>query len=608
MTIPKKSLLRWSLFLASMAGLTISAVVFVMAGHLAQKDAVHRFEQDATFCLSSAAELLERYHASVKTLKLLFECSEEVSRDEFRGFTQPLLQNKEGIKAICWIPRVAASEKSRYEIQARCDGLEQYQIRRSASPDSRLRPITAPYFFPLYYQQPYRGNEHTMGQDIAQDTVLSLALEECLRDDTVVSIAERGFFDPEGRRSYLVFLKPVYVNGALTATLKHRIDNLLGFVAGVYDVDNGLSQAIERHQEKLVLRMIGPGRATFGASGNRENGFGKNVLTLRRDVLIGNSSLTLEASSLKDYRGRFYGWIAWALPACSLGLTALLILYLISLYQRHEQTEQIVLSRTAELAAEKERSDKLARRAEMANQAKSEFLANMSHEIRTPMNSIIGFADLLIDEELSEEQLDFVHTIRDSGQTLLAIINDILDFSKVEAGRLEIEVVDCGVEELMGHIEDLLKPTAERKQLEFAVFCNDQTPKTIQTDPVRIKQCIVNLVNNAIKFTERGHVYVNVSMEQDESGDWVRFDIEDTGIGIPKDRQEAIFEAFIQADGTTTRRFGGTGLGLTITRKLVELLGGTLSLHSEVGRGTVFTLRIPLAGAGCYSVTERRTQ
>ena len=140
-----------------------------------------------------------------------------------------------------------------------------------------------------------------------------------------------------------------------------------------------------------------------------------------------------------------------------------------------------------------------------------------------------------------------------------------------------------------------------------SVFYTEHLPKTIQTDPVRIKQCIVNLVNNAIKFTERGHVYVNVSMEQDESGDWVRFDIEDTGIGIPKDRQEAIFEAFIQVDGTTTRRFGGTGLGLTITRKLITLLGGTLCLHSEVDRGTVFTLRIPLAGASRTQAKDCQT-
>ena len=608
MKLQKKNLFRFGLFLTALAGLTISVLVFVLAKHLAQRDAFYRFEQDAMICISAAAEQLERYQAGVETLTLFYECSDEVSRDEFRGFTQPLLQYEEGIKAICWIPKVAASHKSQYEIQARCDGLEQFQIRRTKAPESRLWPTADSPYFPLYYQQPYRGNEHTMGLDIAQDKTLNAAVEDSIQGDTIVSVVEQGFFDPHGRSQYLVFLEPVYAKGAVTATLKNRTENLLGLIAGVYDVEKGLSRAIHGRQDAIALRMIGADGVVFGFSGDRANGFGKTMQTQTRNISLGNSKWILEADSLKDYRSRFHRCIVWVFPACSMGLTALLVLYLAGLYHRHEKTEKMVLSRTAELAAEKERSDKLALRAEMANQAKSEFLANMSHEIRTPMNSILGFADLLAEDTLSDEQLEFVHTIRDSGRTLLAIINDILDFSKIEAGRLEVEVVDCGVEELMHRIEGLLKPSAARKRLEFAIFCSAQTPKIIKTDPVRIRQCIVNLVNNAIKFTEAGHVYVNVSTEQDETCEWVRFDVEDTGIGIPKDRQESIFEAFIQADGTTTRRFGGTGLGLTITRKLVELLGGSLSLHSEVGRGTVFTMRIPLAGAGCYSAKDCRTQ
>jgi len=228
----------------------------------------------------------------------------------------------------------------------------------------------------------------------------------------------------------------------------------------------------------------------------------------------------------------------------------------------------------------------------------------MSHEIRTPMNSIIGFADLLAEESMKGEQLEFVNTIRDSSRMLLSLINDILDFSKIEAGRLDVEDVDCNVKELLGRTEVLLRSLAEKKGLKFGIFYSEHLPKFFKTDPVRIKQCIVNLVNNAIKFTETGHVYVNVSAEQDQARSWIRFDIEDTGIGIPEDRQEAIFEAFTQADGTTTRRFGGTGLGLTITRKLIELLGGELSLHSEVGRGTVFTLRVPTHRISMYSSSK----
>jgi signal transduction histidine kinase len=261
---------------------------------------------------------------------------------------------------------------------------------------------------------------------------------------------------------------------------------------------------------------------------------------------------------------------------------------------RRRLAEQELIETNHDLEITTCRAKELAAKAEAATIAKSQFLANMSHEIRTPMNSIIGFSDLLAQETLSQEQLDYVHMVSKNGRMLLTLINDILDFSKIEASHLDIESVDFDVEELLRSMEGLLKPEAERKQLEFAVFYSEQLPKYINTDPMRIRQCVLNLVNNAIKFTESGHVYINVSAERDKDRDWVRFDIEDTGIGIPQDRQEAVFEAFTQADGSTTRRFGGTGLGLTITRKLAELLGGDLSLHSEVGRGTVFTLRIPL--------------
>ena len=592
---------RYSFFAMGLAGLTISVLVFIVSHHLTQKDAAYRFEQDAAVCISNAAELLEQYEAGVRMLKLFMECSDDVTRDDFRGFTLPLLQCKEGIRAICWVPKVETSQKDRFEMLARCDGLEQFQIQRVGIHDRREWPIVQSHYFPVYYQQPYRGNESLMGLDLTQDKSLAAAFEKTVRKNMIMSFVDRGFLNPQKGRMTMVFLGPVYSNGALTATIENRRDNLLGFVLGLYDVEEGLRKVIDGHQDRIFLSMSGPEGIFIDLSDSGEDYSGKQPLTLLRTVTIGRSEWVLEAVARKDYRGRFHLWATWVLPACCMGLTTLMILYLISLYQRNEKTEQMVLSRTAELAAEKERSDSLAQRAEQANHAKSEFLANMSHEIRTPMNSIIGFADLLAEETLQGEQLEFVNTIRDSGRMLLSLINDILDFSKIEAGRLDVEDVDCDVKELLGRTEVLLKASAEKKGLKFGIFYSDHLPKYFKTDPIRIKQCIVNLVNNAIKFTETGHVYVNVSTEQDQARSWIRFDIEDTGIGIPKDRQEAIFEAFTQADGTTTRRFGGTGLGLTITRKLIELLGGKLSLHSEVGRGTVFTLRIPAHRIPVYS-------
>ncbi len=232
-------------------------------------------------------------------------------------------------------------------------------------------------------------------------------------------------------------------------------------------------------------------------------------------------------------------------------------------------------------------------KAEVATVVKSEFLANMSHEIRTPMSAIMGFGELLLEEELTDQQRDYVNTICNSSMHLRQVIDDILDFSKIEAGKLEVELEECSLRDLFAIIESMVHPLTTGKDLEFEIRENSGLPANIRTDQARVQQCLINLVNNAIKFTEKGHVYVNVSLEDKDNQPYIRFDIEDTGIGIPPERQEKIFESFSQADGSTSRKYGGTGLGLTITKQLAELLGGELTLTSEEGKGSVFSIVIP---------------
>jgi PAS domain S-box-containing protein len=254
------------------------------------------------------------------------------------------------------------------------------------------------------------------------------------------------------------------------------------------------------------------------------------------------------------------------------------------------EVEQV--NRRLEWSAQEARN--MAEQAIAASHAKSTFLANMSHEIRTPMNSIIGFGDILADENLSDEQKEYVNAIRNSGNHLMSLINDILDFSRIEAGKLEVHPAECSVRQVLEEVDQLLHPLASAKGLKFRVIESEFLPSSIYTDPSRLKQCLINLANNAIKFTETGHVFIRVSVECDQPTlPSVRFDVEDTGIGIEAEKQQKVFESFAQVDNSDTRKHQGTGLGLTITRQLAQLLGGSVTLSSKPGEGSTFTLKIP---------------
>jgi len=302
----------------------------------------------------------------------------------------------------------------------------------------------------------------------------------------------------------------------------------------------------------------------------------------------------------------YRAWWAYAIYALIAGGSVLLFIRLrtSALQKQKDLLERTVAERTTELSRAKDR-------AEHSELVKQQFLANLSHEIRTPMNAIMGMTGILKRNDHLPDQEKYLNAVAQSSENLLVILNDILDLSKLEAGKIDPEKVPFEPRQVIGNVRDILRYKAEEKAIRMSIDCADDVPKTLMGDPTRLNQIVLNLAGNAIKFTEHGSVTIRVQRSIDPLGrhDWIGLVINviDTGIGIPQDRLDKIFEEFIQAYSDTTRKYGGTGLGLTISKRLAEMQGGSITVKSEQGKGSTFTLSIPYAVAKSSAARQPTT-
>jgi two-component system, sensor histidine kinase and response regulator len=373
--------------------------------------------------------------------------------------------------------------------------------------------------------------------------------------------------------------------------------------------------------EKLALAAFRNGQPEVVSITRQGSGYS---LRLMRPLAAGKACLQCHAA--QGFRsGNIIGGLSIRLPmdiyrsserhqllALSIGHALFWLLGLVSIrlgtrkIRRSRETLEMLLEHTEQLnrvlAEETDRANALADKARKASAAKSEFLANMSHEIRTPMNAIIGMAELLNETDLTSRQRHYVSMFQSAGENLLNIINDILDISKVEAGHLELEQTGFNLSELVVSTCDIISERAMNKGIEFRITNGKDLPEYVIGDPARIRQVLVNLVGNAIKFTKKGSITVKFELVETRPGDFttdpptavVRFSVIDTGIGIPENKIPIIFDNFTQSSSSTTREYGGTGLGLAISKRLVTLMGGEISVTSREGEGSCFTFTVPL--------------
>jgi signal transduction histidine kinase/CheY-like chemotaxis protein/HPt (histidine-containing phosphotransfer) domain-containing protein len=295
----------------------------------------------------------------------------------------------------------------------------------------------------------------------------------------------------------------------------------------------------------------------------------------------------------------------WARTGYGLVILLIVLCYnrwrIASFKQRQKELENEVEVATSEIRKQKDEAETQRAKAEKSEQFKQQFLANMSHEIRTPMNAVMGMTNLVLDTPLAEKQRFYMEGIKKSSDNLLHIINDILDLSKIEAGKMELEHIDFSIPDLVDQVKQILRHRADEKGLELIIQINSDVPGVVMGDPIRLSQVLINLGGNALKFTEKGSVSIEVSKEKKV----IRFAVIDTGIGIPEDKLQTVFESFSQANASDTRKYGGTGLGLSISRQLVGMMGGNIAIESKEGYGTTFSFLVKFEDGSAERLEQR---
>ena len=565
---------------------------------------------------------------TLEGLAAFLETTPLSNQDMFLHYTRHLTENS-AVLAWQWLPFVPEHQKNSFETEMlRMMGY--YQIWERDATDGLKVPAGArSAYYPVAYSAPLQGSEVFLGYDVGSGPKSRDALETALLTGLTTGTDSFDLYQGEwSTKGVLVFRA---VSKQLMPESVSRPDSLLhppGFAAAVLhmeillqDTVSGLYAAGGHPLTNIRLYQMRPDASpellgtTHGSGARSASRFPFQV---SRPLFAFGKTYAATVTPTAAFDALHPVTAGLSVLLSGLFMTGAVTLVVGVLAVRREQLKRLVVARTASLRKNERRLRTALAQAEEATRVKSEFLANMSHEIRTPLNAIIGMTELVQDESLNDAQKEAFQTIAREAGALLDIINDILDFSKIEAGHMELEQEEFDLRDVLEHVADVFAHQAEMKGLEYLTYLAPETPEHLRGDPLRLRQILLNLLGNALKFTNKGEILVSVTMfDLPEPKENVTlpasgapgadtgispatrpagllFQVRDTGIGIPEHKLSDMFESFTQADGSTTRKYGGTGLGLAICKRFVELMGGEIGVQSTEGSGSTFWFKVVL--------------